>query len=78
MKAWETSYNGHKIRVENRVSGERLYVNGELQDEQLGWAYRERLWGRLPTGEEVKASIGGMWTAQCRIFVDNRLAFPER
>jgi len=44
MKKWEISYCGNTIVVENRIVGERLYVNGELQDELIGiFSARSRL-----------------------------------
>jgi len=77
MKKWECNHDGNVLIVENRASGERLYVNGELQDERLGLNFGIRLWGQLPTGESVKVSLGGIWTIKCRIFVDNKLVFPK-
>jgi len=77
MKKWEATYAGSVITVENSGGGERLYVNGELQDEQIGLATRSRLWGQLPTGEQVKVSLGGNFTVHCRIFVDHKLVLSE-
>jgi len=77
MKRWEISLGEDVIVVENRASGERLYVNGELQDERLGLNLGMRLWGQLPTGESLKVSLGGTWTIQCRVFVDNKLIYPK-
>ena len=77
MKKWEANHAGSVIAVENSAGGERLYVNGELQDEQMGLASRARLWGQLPTGETVKVSIGGNFWVHCRIFVDNKLVLSE-
>jgi hypothetical protein len=77
MKTWNIKYKGHAIRVENGVSGERLIVDGELQDEQTGFAVRSRLWGRIRSGdgggEVVKVSLGGWFGTDCRIFVDDKL-----
>lgn len=74
MKRWELNYGGNVIVVENRYNGERLYVNGELQDEQVGFgASRARLWGKLHTGESIKVSLGGTFAIHCRIFVDHKL-----
>ena len=78
MKKWEVEYDGNKIVVENRMSGERLIVNDVLQDECLGFAVRERLWGKLPNGEVIKISIGGWWSMHCRIFVDHELITPTK
>ena len=78
MKKWKINYCGNSIVVENRISGELLYVNGELQDEQIGIvAARSRLWGQLQTGETIKVSIGVFWGMHCRIFVNSKLVFSE-
>lgn len=78
MKKWEVNYCGTTITVENREGGERLYVNGELQDEQIGFfAGRSRLWGQLQTGETIKVSIGSTFKIHCRIFINNKLALSE-
>jgi len=78
MEKWEINHNGNMITVENRTSGERLYVNGQLQDERVGLNFSSRLWGQLPTGESIKVSLGGWWTMQCRIFVDHKQIIPKR
>jgi len=76
MKTLDVKYKGHAIRVENSVSKERLFVDGDLQDEFFGFGFRSRLFGRISDGEggyeEIRVSLGG-WSVQCRIFVDNRL-----
>ena len=77
MKKREVNHAGNTITVENRFDGERLYVNGALQDELLGFASRARLWGSLHTGETVKVSLGGTFRAHCRIFIDNKLVLSE-
>lgn len=73
MKNWKVNYLGNTIVVENRTFSERLYINGELQDEQIGLAARSRLWGQLQTGEIIKVSIGSVLKMHCRIFVNNKL-----
>ena len=73
MKKWEAVYGENIIRVENSFEGEKLFVNDTLQDEQVGYSVRARLWGKLQTGEEVKVSLGGWFEVNCRIFVDNQL-----
>ena len=77
MKAWEIAYKGHTIRVENRAFGERLLVDGELQDCQIGLGSRSRLYGVIGdgdgAGEQIKVSFGSTFTVQCRIFVDHKL-----
>ena len=77
MKKWELNYSGNVIVVENGSGGEKLFVNGELQDEQIGLAFRSRLWGKLSTGETIKVSLGGWFRIHCSIFVDNKLVKSE-
>ena len=77
MKKWEIKYSGNIIRVENRWDGEKLFVNDELQDKQVGLAGRSRLWGELPTGEKIKVSLGGIFRMHCLIFVNNKLVLEK-
>lgn len=81
LKTWEVEYKGHKIKVENRWLGERLFVDGELQDEQLGMGFRSRLYGKIKGGqgenEKIKVSLGGCLTVCCRIFVDDKLILSK-
>lgn len=77
-KVFEAIYNGHQIRVENRwFAGEKLYVDGELQDENIGLAFRATLTGKLRIdsneSKNIKVAIGGNFKIQCKIFVDNVL-----
>jgi len=84
MSVWTTLYDGHKITVENNwMGGERLWVNGVLQDEQMGLAFRSRLYGsiRVPGLEtkRIKVSLGiPSFSVECRIFVDDELVFSGR
>jgi len=78
MKTWNINHKGHEIRVENGwLSGERLVVDGETQDEQKGFAFRSRLWGKIKNGdgagEAIKVSTGGWLIVGCSIFVDDKL-----
>ena len=78
MKVWQTQYKGHEIKVENGwFSGERLIVDGELQDEHKGMGLRSKLWGKIrdgdAAGEVIKVSIGGWIVVKCRIFIDDKL-----
>ena len=61
-------------------NGERLYVDGELQDENLGLAFGVTLTGKLNrnNGDKrlIKVSIGVNFKINCRIFVDNKLISP--
>ncbi len=73
---WTYTYNGTEIVVTNGIDGTGLFVNGELQDEKNGLSLSTDLEGKLPTGEKVKASLGGMFTLKCSLFIDNKLQEP--
>lgn len=74
MKQWNATFNGNKILIENRAFSEKLFVNGELQDERLGLKTESRLYGTLSTGENIKVSLGaGIFTMGCRLFINNKL-----
>lgn len=77
-KVFEAIYDGHRIRVENRwFAGEKLYVDGELQDENMGLALRATLTGNLSldshNSKNIKVAIGGFFSIHCKIFVDHVL-----
>jgi hypothetical protein len=77
-REWKAEYNGNIIRVENTWVRETLYINAAIQDENIGLlASRSKLWGKLPTGEEVKVSIGSTLNFHCNIFVDQKLVFKK-
>ncbi|CAN1506852.1 hypothetical protein MCETHM1_00668 [Flavobacteriaceae bacterium] len=74
---WVTKYEDSEIKVENNwFTGEKLFVNGELQDEQLNFITPSRMTGSLTNrnGEklDIKANISGFFTVSCRLFVDNK------
>ena len=80
MTTWIALHDGHTITVENSYTGERLYVDGVLQDEQLGMGVRSRLFGsiRRPGTEtkRIKVSLGApSFGVECRIFIDDALIF---
>lgn len=77
-REWIIEAQGHVLRVENTSLRETLYVDGEIQDQTVGYfAFRARLTGRLPEGGEIKANLGTDFRYHCTIFVDNRLIFSE-
>ena len=77
-REWTVEHNGNMIRVENTWVRETLYINAAIQDENIGLlAPRSKLWGKLPTGEEVKVSIGSTFNLHCNIFVEQRLVYKK-
>ncbi|WP_077601482.1 hypothetical protein [Oceanobacillus sojae] len=81
-KVFDATCEGHHIQVVNTwLNGEKLYVDGKLQDENLGLALRATLRGILKKNDQItkniKVSIGGIFTMKCKIFVDNVLVFSK-
>ncbi|WP_240377038.1 hypothetical protein [Bacillus piscicola] len=76
-KVFETTYDGHHIQVENKWLGEKLYINGELQDENIGLALRATLTGKLNNdsheARNIKVALGGFSKIRCKVFIDNVL-----
>ena len=78
-KQWTYKYGNNTILVENTwFNGEKLYVNGELQHKNNGWAFNATLWGKLDSGEEIKVSLGGNFVINCSLFIDNKLQTPQK
>lgn len=76
-KTWTYQYGDNTIVVENNwFGGEKLYVNGELQYHNRGVKLNSAVTGKLKTGEEIKASLGGTITVKCSLFIDNKLQTP--
>ena len=72
-KKWTYRYDQNTIVVENSIIGETLTVNGEIQDKKTGITLKSELKGKLPSGEEIKATLNGFFTLQCSLFVDSKL-----
>ena len=75
---WKLKYGTHTIQVEKTVAGEKLFVDGVLQDEHLGFHLSSRLFGKVENEEgeteDIKVSIGWrLFKVQCRIFIGERL-----
>ena len=81
-KTFEVMHDGHHIQVVNSwFTGEKLYVNGQLQDENLGLAVRAVLNGELKSNDDrksIKVALGGFFKINCRIFVENSLIYPNK
>ncbi|TWT16076.1 hypothetical protein [Planomicrobium sp. CPCC 101079] len=77
---WKLKYGSHSIQIENHLTGSRLYVDGVLQDEQVGIHLSSRLFGKVDNEEgeveDIKVSIGcNLLKMDCRVFVGERLAY---
>lgn len=77
---WTVKYGEHVIRVAAVCANEQLFVDGVLQDEQLGLHLSSRLFGQIKNEnneyEKIKVSIGsGFCMRHCRIFVGDRLIY---
>ncbi|MEK3953820.1 hypothetical protein [Psychrobacillus sp. FSL K6-1464] len=81
-KTFEVMHDGHHIKLVNSwFTGEKLYVNGQLQDENLGLAVRAVLNGELKSNDDrksIKVALGGFFKINCRIFVENNLIYPNK
>lgn len=74
---WIAKYEETEIKITNNwLSGEKLYVNNELQDEQLNFITPSNMTGNLVNkqGEKlnIKTNISGLFSVSCRLFIDNR------
>ena len=74
---WNTKYEETEIKIINSwFSGEKLYINNQLQDEQLNFITPSNMTGNLinKLGEKlsIKANISGFFTVSCRLFIDNK------
>ncbi|SEA43573.1 hypothetical protein SAMN05443667_104203 [Flavobacterium gillisiae] len=74
---WIATYEGSEIKVTNGwFTGEKLFINNELQDEQLNFITPSQMTGKLKTknGAElnIKTNLSGFFSVSCRLFVDNK------
>lgn len=81
-KMFDVTYEGHPIQVVNTwFNGKKLYIDGKLQDENLGVALRATLRGILKKNNQItkniKVSLGGIFTIKCKVFVDNVSVFSK-
>jgi hypothetical protein len=74
---WIANYDDNLITITNNwFSGEKLFINAKLQDEQLNFFTPSKMSGILTgkNGERlnVKTNISGFFTTNCRLFVDHK------
>jgi hypothetical protein len=74
---WIANYDDNEIRVTNSwFSGEKLFVNNELQDEQLSFITPSNLTGCLIDKNgvklNIKTNISGFFNVSCRLFIDHK------
>jgi hypothetical protein len=74
---WIVKYDDNEIKVTNSwFSGEKLFVNNELQDEQLSFVTPSNMTGSLIDKNGVKLNIktnlSGFFSVSCRLFIDNK------
>lgn len=74
---WSVDVDGNNIRLENKLSTVKLFINDKIQDVYFGMIGAPHLTGKLPNGKEVKAVIGGDLKMHCCIFVDNELVLED-
>lgn len=72
---WIATYDNTEIKITNSwFSGEKLYVNKQLQDEQLNF-FSSNLTGAFvdAKGEkrQIKANLSGFFSISCRLFIDH-------
>lgn len=80
---WKIRYNLHNIRIEKNLTSQKLYVDGVLQDEQIGFALSSRLFGKLKNEdgetEDIKVSIStSCFDSQCLIFVGEKMIYSTK
>ncbi len=73
---WIAKYEENEIRITNSwLNGEKLYVNNQLQDEQLNYITPSRMAGTLldKNGQKlkIKTNLSGFFRVSCRLFIDN-------
>lgn len=74
---WIANYDDNLITITNNwFSGEKLFINGKLEDEQLNFITPSKLSGILTDKNgarlNVKTNISGFFMVRCRLFVDDK------
>ena len=75
---WTTNYENNEIKIESTwFNGERLFVNGKLQDEKFGFFSSDLTGHIMNTKNEkeiIKVNLGGFMKIECRLFInDNKI-----
>ncbi len=73
MKQWKLKYKNSKIEVVKESRREILYINGKVHDDRFGIIKNISLYGKLPSGENVKVKIDDILDSECKVFIDNEL-----
>lgn len=75
---WTTNFESNTIMVENTwFSGEKLYVNGQLQDFQKNYFSSPVLTGHVKSNEGEKLAIKAnlvvnTFSIDCLLFIDDK------
>lgn len=72
---WTYKYKNHIIVVKNEKTTE-LYVDDNLLDSISGVHLKIELNGKLDSGEEIKARLGGLIDVECLLSIDNVIQDP--
>ena len=75
MEEWVYEFEGNTILVRNAKVVE-LVINGDVQDSIKGIRLKAELHGILPSGEAVKATLGGFVEVKCSLCVDDVILTP--
>lgn len=77
-KVWLYKRGNDEIAVTNKLESTDLTVNNKVQDRKNGIMLTADLSGKTTDGKEIRASVGGVFTVECSLFVDNELQTPIR
>lgn len=73
---WTANYGNNTIKVVNTwFGGEKLFVNDELQDEQMNFFTADlsgHLFNENGNRENIKVNLSGWFSVGCRLFVNDR------
>jgi hypothetical protein len=80
-KIFKFSYKETKIIINIETFREQLFVNNELQDECIGFAFRSRMSGSIHnndnTIDKIKVSAGAIFKTHCTVFINDKLIFRK-